>query len=87
MPVMRAKMKIASVEKFESCERISFSAVGKSTSYPSDGTDEDNTFARWTPSADLNMLINNPSLLNIFEPGQVFYVDFTEANPLKVIHE
>lgn len=76
---MRAKMKISSVEKFVSSERLRFSAVSKSTSYPSDGTDEDNTFAKWTPSADLTMTINNPTLLNKFEPGQLFYVDFTSV--------
>lgn len=79
MTNMRAKMKIASVEKFESSERIRFSAVSKSSSYPPNGADEDNTFAMWTPSADLTMTINNPALLNKFEAGQVFYVDFTEV--------
>lgn len=76
---MRAKMKINSVTSFGTSELLKFSAVSKSGSYPNDGSDEDNTFAMFTPSAALEMNINNPALLGKFKAGQVFYVDFTEA--------
>lgn len=79
MSTMRAKFRVSNVEKFEASERITFSAVAKSTAYPADGTDEENTFAKWTPSAELTMTITNPALRGKFEIGQKFYADFTPA--------
>jgi len=35
------------------------------------------TFARFTPSASLQICIANPALFGEFEPGQKYYVDFT----------
>lgn len=77
MPIMRAKLKITSVAKQVSGETLTLSAVYKSGAYPEGGADEDNTFAMFTPQADLVMHINNPALVGKFEPGQKFYVDFT----------
>lgn len=76
---MRAKFVVGSVERFESAERVKFSAVSKSGGYPDDGLDEDNTFAKWSPSASCEILITNPALHGKFTPGQKFYVDFTPA--------
>ena len=73
---MRAKMRVESVEYFEGSERLKFRAVGASR-YPNDGTDEDNTYARFTPSAELTLTVTNPALRGKFEPGQTYYVDFT----------
>lgn len=80
MPTMRAKFRVANVEKFESCEVLQFSAVGPNGAYPDDGADENNTYARWTPSAECRMTVNNPALFGKFEIGQEFYVDFTPAD-------
>lgn len=77
--MMRAKMKVSKVEQFETCENLTFNAVCKSGSYPEDGSDEDNTFAKFTPTAELKMSITNPALLGKIKPGQKFYVDFTLA--------
>jgi hypothetical protein len=77
---MRAKLKITSVAKQVSGETLTLSAVYKSGAYPEDGADEDNTFAMFTPQADLVMHINNPALVGKFEPGQKFYVDFSTAD-------
>ncbi len=78
---MRAKMKVTNVVKQgEACEELSFSAVSKSDGYPEDGSDENNTFARWTPTAELTMSITNPDLIGKFTEGQEFYVDFTPVN-------
>lgn len=75
---MRAKMRVTSVENHgETHEDLAFSAVSKSDGYPVDGSDENNTFARWTPSAELRMSITNPALIGKFTVGQQFYVDFT----------
>jgi len=81
---MRAKMRVSEVKKYEydgktSSVSLRLNAVCKNTAYPEDGSDEDNTFARWTPNADLSMMITNPNLFDTFEVGQKFYVDFTPA--------
>lgn len=78
MKPMRAKLRITSVEKFnDTCEKVKFTAVSKSTAYPEDGADEDNTYAKFSPSASFEIMIANPALLGVYEAGQVFYVDFT----------
>jgi len=85
---MRAKLKVTNVLQYEdekgevTAERLCFNAVGGDNvqrGYPSDGVDEDNTFARWTPNAELTMYIQNPNLFGKFAIDQKFYVDFTPA--------
>jgi hypothetical protein len=79
MTTMRAKLQIASVTKHaHGVETLKFHAVAK-TPYPDDGSDEDNTYAKFSPSASLEITVANPALLGKFEPGQKFYVDFTPA--------
>lgn len=89
MTTMRAKMRVSLVTEHKdpikegnpvTAETLGFSAVGPSNSYPADGSDENNTFARWTPSAQLNMCVNNPALLGQFKVGDTFYVDFTPCD-------
>lgn len=53
------------------------SCVAKNGAYPEDGSDEDNTFAKFSPSGVLDMQIANPDLLGKFKVGDTFYVDFT----------
>jgi len=79
MPKMRAKMTIASVLKHTGHETLKFHAVS-AKSYPADGSDEDNTFAKFSPSANLEITIANPALLGAFQPGETFYVDFTPVD-------
>jgi hypothetical protein len=76
---MRAKFQIASVESFSLSEKVKFHAVAKSSTYDENGSDEDNTYAKFSPMASCEILIANPALLGKFEPGQKFYVDFTPA--------
>lgn len=78
--VMRAKMQVTSVIPAEGSELIHFSAVTKYDGYDENGTDENNTFARWTPSADLTMDIRNPELFGKLPMGKQFYLDFTEVS-------
>ncbi len=75
---MRAKFQISSVERLTGAEVVKFHAVC-SNSYPADGSDEDNTYAKFSPSASCQITIANPALHGKFEPGQKFYVDFTPA--------
>lgn len=48
------------------------------TEYGEDGVDENNTYAKFTPSADLKMHITNPDLLGEINAGDTFYVDFVK---------
>jgi len=86
---MRAKLRVTNVIQYKdekgevTGEQLCFNAVGGDNvqrGYPSDGIDEDNTFARWTPSAELTMYIQNPNLFGKFTASQKFYVDFTPAD-------
>lgn len=79
MSTMRAKMVISSVAAGTTSESLGFRAVCKSDGYPADGKDENNSFATWTPMANLNMTVTNPDLLGKFKVGDTFYVDFTPA--------
>lgn len=76
---MRAKLRIRAVTKTENAETLDFYAV-PAKSYPADGSDEDNTFAKFSPSASLQITITNAALHGKFQPGETYYVDFTKAD-------
>lgn len=76
---MRAKMKITKIEQHESCEVLHFTAVAKNSSYPEDGSDEDNTYAKFSPSGELKLTVANPALIGKFKAGEKYYLDFTKA--------
>lgn len=79
MTVMRAKMRVNNVEKVaDDYERLTLNPVAASR-YPSDGADEDNSYARWTPNGLLTLDIRNPNLIGKFAIGDVYYLDFTKA--------
>jgi len=78
---MRAKLVIESVNRMGTspnlCEELTMRAVSKSEPYSEDGSDENNTYAKFSPSASLRITITNPALIGQFNPGETFYVDFT----------
>ena len=77
---MRAKFVLQTVTLgLGGSEKLSFTAVAKSGSYPADGSDEDNTYAKFSPMASCEILVMNPALAGKFKPGDKFYVDFTPA--------
>lgn len=76
---MRAKMKLNEVNRTEYGEELKFSAVSKDGPYPDDGSDEDNTFAKFSPTAECTIQCHNPDLFGKFNPGEKYYVDFTKA--------
>lgn len=78
---MRAKMKVQSVTLTEYGEILKMNPVCKSGLYPADGTDEDNTYAKFSPSGSLELTVNNPALHGQIKPGQTYYLDFTEVAP------
>lgn len=83
MSTMRAKMVVTEVHRtgfqngaeFQFQDRIKLVAVA-AKSYPADGTDEDNTYAKFSPSGELSLTIANPALIGVIEPGQHYYLDF-----------
>ena len=87
MAKMRAKMRVLLVHSNGKgptglpCEHLEFGVCYKHDGYPADGTDEDNTFALFTPSASLGMTITNPALVGTFSVGDTFYVDFIPVTP------
>ena len=78
--MMRAKMKVVNVQSHDGGnETIKFRAIGKDSAYPEDGTDEDNSYARWTPNGELSLTIANPELWGKFAIDDKFYLDFTRV--------
>ena len=72
-------MKCHNVEPAGDGELLRFHAVAKSDAYPQDGSDEDNSYARWSPSAELSINVQNPALKGKIAVGDTFYVDFTKV--------
>jgi hypothetical protein len=82
MTKMRAKMIVESsvpMGEAGTTEVLKMRAVPKSTAYPADGSDEDNTYAQYSPYGALELHIANPNLHGKFKAGDKFYVDFTPA--------
>lgn len=79
MPNMRAKFQVNRIEQFANSETVHFNAVCKPDGYPADGSDEDNTYAKWSPSAECKINITNPALVGQFAVGEKYYVDFSLA--------
>lgn len=81
MIVMRAKVKCTHVLSNEhGQETLTLVPVCKPGGYPADGSDEDNTYAKFSPSGKFELTVANPALLGKIKPGQKFYVDFSEAS-------
>lgn len=82
---MRAKMRVADINTYPkdgdpSQETLVLYAVGPKGSYPEDGRDENNTYAKWSPSGRLELTVANPALFGEFEVGEEYYLDFTKAD-------
>jgi hypothetical protein len=75
--LMRAKMSVTDVEKSENHETVKFMAVCSDETFGENGESENNTFSRWTPAADLSMIVTNPNLFGKLKEGDEYYVDFT----------
>lgn len=78
----RAKVTLESVTRHQfGSETWVFRPVCKKNGYvqsgPDAGLDEDNTFAKFSPSGRFELTVNNPALVGTLEPGEQYYVDFT----------
>ncbi len=68
----RAKATVDHVTKSLYAEVVQLNAV-----YAGDTNDEDNSFAKTTPTASFNLTICNKDLWGKINAGDTFYVDFT----------
>ena len=89
MTTMRAKLQVGFVQEHryaqqagsepqKTMETLQMHAVC-APKYDETGLDEDNTFAKFSPGAQLSINIANPALWGQFKVGDRFYVDFTPA--------
>lgn len=69
---MRAKMSVQTVTRNGYSEIVEMSAV-----YGGATNNEDNSFAKSTPSGSVKLQIDNKELHGAYNPGDTFYVDFT----------
>lgn len=70
---VRAKFKVQSVTEQEgNLKTAVLQAV-------SNGSPENVSFFKWTPSASISLSTMNPAASQQFVPGKEFYVDFTPA--------
>lgn len=82
---MRAKVRVTGIKPYPeegpaTQEALTFNFPAKSSSYPADGSDEDQQFARYSPAGALSLTIANPALLGKFAVGDTFYLDFTPVD-------
>ena len=76
---MRAKMSVNRIERWDRADKVTMNCVARSGGYPDDGSDENNTFAKFSPSGELTITIANPALIGKIQPGDVYYLDFSPA--------
>ncbi|MCA1490103.1 hypothetical protein I6F11_04115 [Ensifer sp. NBAIM29] len=84
---MRAKVRVGTCIPYRNPETgetinetLRFHGVAKSDGpYPADGSDENNTFSKFSPAVDITIMVANPALFGKFEAGDTFYVDFVPA--------
>jgi len=90
---IRAKFRVAQVLPYknengqttlEHWEMYAVGGNGVRHGYPEDGSDEDNTFSKWTPNAHLTMDVQNPNLFGMLKVNDKYYVDFTLAEETTV---
>ncbi|MDT3672839.1 MAG: hypothetical protein ROZ37_21180 [Aromatoleum sp.] len=89
MSEMRAKLQVSFVQehfseldgvKTTSCETVVMHAVCRTNGYSdTNGDDEDNTYAKYSPQADFRITVANPALFGQFKTGDKYYADFTRA--------
>jgi len=60
------------------CQEVVMAPVCGNKPFGPNGESEDNTFARYSPSGELKLMITNPDLSGKIKPQMTFYVDFTE---------
>jgi len=84
---MRAKVRVGSCIPYRNQETgdtinetLVFHGVAKNDGYPADGSDENNTFSKYSPSVNFSIVVANAALFGKFASGDTYYVDFTPAS-------
>lgn len=72
---VRAKFRCDSITDYGVSRQAQFSAV-----YAPDANGEDAGFTKATPWGELKMTIDNPAAAIQFEPGKMYYLDFSPAD-------
>lgn len=72
---VRAKLTVESVSPID--EHNPQQQIVLRALYNCNDTPEDNSFSKWTPSADARLNVTNPEIFGFFEPGKSYYVDFS----------
>jgi hypothetical protein len=80
-PIMVCKLNLNNVVRHPGQEKLDFTAVAKSGSYGEDGHDDDNTYAKFSPSAHFEITVANPALFAKLDPGKKYYFVCYEAVP------
>jgi hypothetical protein len=80
-PVLRCKMRVREVTRSMRADNtIDYELVSLGAVSGPDGTDNAK-WAKYTPSADFKIQINNPAAFGTLSKGHEFFVDFTPARP------
>lgn len=72
MSNMQAKLKVQYVIPSGDSEVLIMAPV-------TTGSEENKSFAKWTPWGKLELGISNPNLLGTFNPGDEYLVNFTKV--------
>jgi hypothetical protein len=70
---MKAKLKITEVRQYEGSETLIFNADYSASQ-------EDQSFAKATPSAQMEIVVTNPDLLGKFHAGESYTLTLTRCN-------
>lgn len=80
---VRAKFFVKSIQHFHNSDPKAVCAEVKLApcygSYPGGDSEENKSFAKYTPQGEMAMTITNPAAIEFFEIGKPYYVDFTPA--------
>lgn len=77
MSVLRCKMRVLSVlQNIETDGSVNQEQVMLTAVYGAEGS-ENGQWSKWTPNANFDIHINNPSAFGKLSKGHEFYVDFT----------
>jgi hypothetical protein len=76
--IVRCKVRVSSVTKSMTNKgEVEYETVKLCAVYDSNPDSENGKWSKWTPSANFEIQISNPSAMDKLSKGHEFYVDFT----------
>ena len=75
MSQVRAKFNCHYIQKQEGSDAVIVNMMAVI-----DGSEENKSFSEYTPSGQLNIVIDKGEARNFFEEGKDYYLDFTKAS-------